>query len=48
MEAYMRSLSGLLHNVCLTLLLESYFSEHNFTAADKKNNIKGAELCGKE
>lgn len=44
----MRLLSGFLHNVCLTLLLESYLFEGNFHAAEKKENIKGAGLCGIE
>jgi hypothetical protein len=48
MEVYMRSLTGLLHNVCITLLFESYIFGENLPAAGKKENLKGVTLWEKE
>ena len=41
----MRFISGLMHNVLLALLLESYIFEENFPVVVKNKDSKGDMLC---
>jgi len=40
----MRLISGLMHNILLTLLLESYISRENHPEIVKKGDLKGDTL----